>query len=132
MIKIIYMLFALGLIMTAVSANDGFILHSLDEAKRLAISTKKPMLLIFGAEACKFCKILQNDLLSDPLKSLTNEYIICYLDINHDPNLRTKYRISMVPDSRVVLNDQEISMIKGYSKETYINWLKKVKAEHLH
>jgi len=126
MIKVIYMLFAIGLIMTAASANDSFIVTSLKDAKMLSESTKKPILLIFGADYCKYCNELKSDLFASPLKELTDNYIICYVDVDKEPNIKS-YSVTMIPDSRVIKNNREIAKIKGYSSNNYVRWIKNVK-----
>lgn len=118
------MLFALSLIMTAASANDSFILTSFKDAKFLSESTGKPIILIFGTNNCRFCTKLKSDLFSEPLKSATDKYIICYLDLDDNPELKQEYKVSIIPDSRILKNNKQTSKIKGYSPENYYNWLK--------
>ena len=72
MIKIIYVLFAIGSMLTIASANDSFIVTSIKDAKTLSESTNKSILLIFGADYCKYCNQLKSDLFVSPLKELTD------------------------------------------------------------
>lgn len=119
----IYLLFFIAILITVASANDSFILNSIEETKRLSKLTNKPALIIFGADYCKFCNSLKEDILNNELSPIIDKYIICYIDIKSSPELKTKYHISMIPDSRILLKNQELSSKKGYSKESYKLWL---------
>jgi thioredoxin-related protein len=119
----IYLLFFIAILVTFASANDSFILDSIEETKRLSKLTNKPALIIFGADYCKFCNSLKEDILNNELSPIVDNYIICYIDIKSSPELKIEYNISMIPDSRILLNNQELSSKKGYSKESYKLWL---------
>lgn len=103
-------------------ANDGFILHSLDEAQQLSLTTDKPILLIFGADYCNYCHKLKQDILNTNIDS--HEYIICYIDLDKNIQYRESYQISILPDSRIFDHKKEITRLQGYQKETYKKWLK--------
>lgn len=113
--------------MTVASANDGFILSSLDEGRKLSNLTNKPLLVIFGSDNCQFCVSLKQDILDLTLSPHIDKYIICYVDLNEYPELKNKYEISMIPDSRIFIKDQQKSKLKGYSKQNYIRWLNDVR-----
>jgi thioredoxin-related protein len=121
------MLFALGLMLAVASANDSFVLTSFKDAKFLSESTEKPILLIFGTNSCKFCTELKSAIFVEPLKSATDKYIICYLDLDENPELKQEYDISIIPDSRIIKNNKQISGIKGYTASNYLKWLNNVK-----
>jgi thioredoxin-related protein len=124
MIKIIYVLFAIGSMLTIASANDSFVVTSIKDAKILSESTNKSILLIFGADYCRYCNQLKSDLFVSPLKELTDRYIICYVDLEKNPEMKSEYNVSMIPDSRILKNDNQISKIKGYSPKSYQDWIK--------
>jgi thioredoxin-related protein len=123
MVKIIYLIFVLGLLLTVASANDGFILSSIDEGRKLSNLTNKPLLVIFGSDNCPFCVSLKQDILDLKLSPDIDKYIICYIDLKEYPELKNQYDISMIPDSRIIINDQQKSKLKGYAKQNYIKWL---------
>jgi thioredoxin-related protein len=127
--KTIKNLLASLLILILFSANtfsDGFVLNSLIEAQTISEATKKPILLIFGADSCRFCSLLKNDLDSTLKKDIDN-FIVCYLDLKIDPALKEKYNVTLIPDSRIIQDDKTISIIKGYKTQDYKQWLKNVK-----
>lgn len=121
----IYLLFFIAILVTFASANDSFILNSIEETKRLSKLTNKPALIIFGADYCKFCNSLKEDILNNKLGPDINNYIMCYVDVKENPDLKIKYNVSMIPDSRMFIDNKEISRIKGYNIENYKKWLKK-------
>lgn len=102
---------------------ESFILDSLSEANKLSKSTNKPVLVIFGSDSCAFCVLLKKSIESD-LKNDIDGYIICYLDLGKNPELKTEYQISLIPDSRIVKDDTTISVKKGFNLREYKNWLK--------
>ena len=113
-------------LISCVALADGFILDSLTEAKKLSESTGKPILLIFGTESCPHCEFLKNDLLDNKIPS-ADKFIICYLGLDKNKDLKKEYSVSMIPDSRVVKKNKETSSIKGYDRTKYEKWLKDVK-----
>lgn len=105
---------------------DTFILNSLPEARRLSKETQKSILLIFGADSCNFCLLLKDDLESVLKKDIDN-FIICYIDLKSNPELKRQYDITSIPDSRIIFDDKTISSIKGYRKNDYKKWLENAK-----
>jgi len=120
-----YLLFFIAILATVTSANDTFILNSIEETKRLSKLTNKPALIIFGADYCKFCNNLKEDILNNELSPIIDNYIICYIDIKSSPELKTEYDISMIPDSRMFIDNKEISRIKGYNIKNYKKWIQR-------
>jgi thioredoxin-related protein len=108
---------------TILFANDGFILSSIEETQKLSKLTNRPALIIFGADYCKFCNVLKQDILNHQLSPAVDKYIICYVDIKENSALKDKYGISIIPDSRIFVNSKEAHKTKGYSKDIYIKWL---------
>jgi thioredoxin-related protein len=123
MLKTICLVFLSSILSTIVSANDSFILHSLTEANRLSATTKKPVLLIFGSESCRYCNMLKKDILIYELSPSIDKYIVCYIDTDKNPEFKNKYNVSVIPDSRILSHNKEIRKNKGYSKYKYIKWL---------
>ena len=105
---------------------DSFILNSLPEAQKLSQQTQQPILLIFGSESCNFCSFLKNDL-DSVLKKDVENFIVCYLDIKSDPELKKQYNVTLIPDSRIISNDKTVFSIKGYNQKNYKKWLENAK-----
>lgn len=111
----------------AYSNNETFILSSIQEAEKISDVSQKPMLVIFGSENCGYCTKLKNDLVSNVESSYIDPYIICYIDLNKNENLKKKYDISSIPDSRIFFKRKMKSSTKGYKKIEYLEWLDKNK-----
>lgn len=105
-------------------AKDSFILSSLDEAMVLSQSTNKPVLLIFGADYCRYCISLKENILNLELSPEINKYIICYIDIKIHSDLKKQYSVSTIPDSRIIIDNKQQKSIIGYNRQKYISWLK--------
>jgi thioredoxin-like negative regulator of GroEL len=105
---------------------EGFVLDSLKEAQVLSKATNKPILLIVGSESCNYCLKLKNDL-NSVLKNDIDDFIVCYLDIKSNPEIKNQFNISLIPDSRIINNDRVNSIIKGYKPNDYKKWLQNVK-----
>jgi thioredoxin-related protein len=111
---------------TSLYAGD-FTVKSLEEAKKLSQSTNQPILLIFGSPYCSFCNKLTMDIQNGSLTEYLDPYIICYVDLEKNEEYKDKYKINMIPDSRIISNDKETSKATGYKKNEYIQWLKNAK-----
>jgi thioredoxin-related protein len=125
--KIIYLIFVFLLTINTALSRDGFILDSFTEAKTLSKKTKRPVLLIFGADYCNYCSLLKTDILSNKLSPEVDNYIVCYIDLKEMPNFKNDYGVSIIPDSRIIVDDMEISSTKGYGNRKYRSWLQNVK-----
>lgn len=123
MVKLIYLISVIGILLTAAYANDGFILNSLEQTNKLSQEINKPALIIFGSDDCKFCNLLKQDIINYKLSPDIDKYIICYIDIKKNPELKNEYDVSVIPDSRILINGKETNRIKGYSKTNYMKWL---------
>lgn len=107
--------------------GNEFILSSFPEAQQLSKKTQQPILAIFGSDNCMFCKTLISDIRSNKLSPEIDNYIICYVDVSKDKKYKSEYNINMVPDSRIILNNKQMSKNLGYTKEEYKNWIKNAK-----
>ena len=105
---------------------DTFILSSVKEAQTLSEATEKPILSIFGAESCRFCSILKNDL-GHALKKDVDNFIVCYIDIKSEPALKEQLKITSVPNSRIIEGGKVKSSMVGYKQDDYKKWLQNAK-----
>ena len=77
------------------------------------------VLIIFGADWCKYCKILKEDMPSMNL----NGYVVCVVDVTKNKEAKIKSGISSLPTSVVMEGGKEVARSVGYSKEQYKEWL---------
>lgn len=122
--KTISLVFSVIVLISSAFGGDNFILSSVDEAQQLSKSSKKPMLLIFGADYCSYCVILKDNILQEDYKELMEPFIVCYVDVEEHPNLKDKYSVSIIPHSKIIYSDGSVRSMEGYSKNLYKKWLK--------
>lgn len=80
---------------------------------------ERNVLVIFGAEWCKYCKILKNDM---PIMNLDG-YVICYVDVTKNKDLKVRKGISSLPTSMIIDQGREVSRKVGYLEQEYKDWL---------
>jgi len=103
-------------------ANDK-IFNDLLSAKQYSKKSNTKLLVIFGADWCKFCNNLKTDL-SNNIESLEN-YTICYIDSDSHKILSLRYRVKTIPDYMILVDDKIIKRQKGYTTfDNFLEWLK--------
>jgi len=84
----------------------------------------KPILLVFTAEWCGYCRSLKKE-----LKSIIpdHKYVVCFLDIDNETNkkLVDQFKVKSLPTSIIIDQKQnkEIKRNTGFLKEAYKSWL---------
>lgn len=91
-----------------------------EKANKLSKQLNKPLVLIFVASWCPYCKDLKKDLLH--IKQFNNA-VVCILDIEKNSKTVEKYSIKILPTSVIVKADKEQSRYSGYKRENYETWL---------
>lgn len=99
------------------------IVSNLSDAVALSEDTQMPLLLVFGADWCQHCNNLKRDLNSPEFAGSLDNYIICYINIDKNPDLKKEYRVRTLPDSRIIRNKIEQSIIVGYERNKYKKWI---------
>lgn len=93
----------------------------LNDAKVVAKQNSQDLLLIFSADYCKFCKSLKDEILSS---NLTDNFVVCVIDIESNRILSRKFKARNLPTSIVVDDNlNEKSRIVGYNNQKYVVWL---------
>jgi thioredoxin-related protein len=108
-------------------SKANYIVDSLPEAQQISSQTQQPILVIFGSDSCVFCDKLKTDINNQTLIEYIDPYIVCYVDLNEYPQYKGEYKITIIPDSRILSNNKMVSKAQGYSKDKYIDWLKSLK-----
>ena len=74
-------------------------LHDMQKAHQIAISENKPMLIVFGASWCKYCKKLENETLSDSRMEqyIKQNFIPVHLDLDEEKNIGKILEIKSLP-----------------------------------
>jgi thioredoxin-related protein len=89
-------------------------LHS---AHRLAVQTNKPMLLVFGAEWCGWCKRLEKTTLEDPhmVEYINSSFVPIRIDVDQQKRVAEILEVSSLPCT-IVLSPQAdlLGRIEGF------------------
>lgn len=80
---------------------------------------ERNVLVIFGADWCKYCKILKGDM---PNMNLDG-YVVCVVDVTKNKELKDRHGVSSLPTSIVMDNGKEVARTTGYSAQQYKDWL---------
>lgn len=93
----------------------------LQKAHAVAQAENKPMLVVFGAEWCKFCKKLEEETLTDPeLETfLRSNFVLVYLDLDEQGKVGRILEVKSVPCT-VVLSPKAdlLGRIVGFKTST--------------
>ena len=122
MIKLLIIMMALICANNVYSSEQTFV-DSLEDAIVLSENTKMPILLVFGADWCQNCVLLKQDMGKGDLLSELDGFIVCYVNIEHNKELTTLYRVKNIPDSRIISEGIETKPLVGYNKQNYSRWL---------
>lgn len=105
--------------------ENPYFVDNLGDAIALSESSNKPILVVFGAEWCKYCKILIDDLNDEDSIRVLNDFIICSIDIDKDKAISQDFKVRNLPDSRILNNKIEIAAYVGYNgKKKYLTWVR--------
>lgn len=123
-----YFLYVLLIFIIAFNHNNSIAediyIDDIAVAEQEAEKTDKKLLLIFGADWCKYCVVLKNDL-EKQLDIVTESYVVCHIDYDTNKDLVRKYRINGgIPHSVIVNQNGSIKTKLGYSGFSgYKAWL---------
>lgn len=90
---------------------------NLKAAHKLAVRDNKPLLLVFGADWCHFCKKLENESLAHPALAnyINTTYVPVHLDFDKDERAREILKVERLPCTILVTKDAEIlDRFEGY------------------
>ncbi|MBL8851808.1 MAG: thioredoxin family protein [Planctomycetaceae bacterium] len=90
---------------------------NLKAAHRLAVRDNKPLLIVFGAEWCHFCKKLEEETLAHPAlaRYINDTYVPVHLDFDKDDRVRDILQVERLPCTILLTKDAEIlDRFEGY------------------
>jgi thiol-disulfide isomerase/thioredoxin len=81
--------------------------------ENIVLNSKKPALVLFGAERCTHCKAL-HPLLEDAVtEEFSGQLNVCYVDVDQNPKLVDKYDTAKIPVVAIFKNGEEKDRIRG-------------------
>lgn len=105
--------------------ENPYFVNNLGDAIALSESSNKPILVIFGAEWCRYCKVLIDDLNNEDSMEALQNFIICSIDIDKDKTISKEFKVRNLPDSRILNNKIELATYVGYNGKTkYLAWVR--------
>lgn len=106
---------------------EGLVL-TYDEAMQKSKELDRPVLLVFGAEWCKYCTKMKSETFSqDSVKEVLKKYIVSHVDVDKNPKIGAKYSVKSLP-YYVITNssEQDLKRGKGFmAADEFIKWLNK-------
>lgn len=97
---------------------------SLEDAYAESQNTGQAIVVIFGADWCKFCKNLDRDIKDNT--DILDDYIYVYVNIDDRTDLKTEYKVKTIPHCIVLENNIETKKKIGYKGITdFRNWINK-------
>jgi len=84
-----------------------------------SVRTGKPMLLVFGADWCVFCKKLEQTTLAEPemVKYINQNFVPVHLDADRDKKVASILEVKSLPCTVVLSPDADVlGRIEGFAK----------------
>ncbi len=87
-------------------------------AHQQALATKKPMMLVFGADWCTYCKKLDKETLGDPRMAefVNHSFVPVQLDLERDQRIAKILEVDRVPCTVILTPDADLlGRLIGYA-----------------
>lgn len=84
--------------------------HDLRAGYQTALREKKPLLLVFGADWCHFCKKLEQETLGHPAlaRYINTTYVAVHLDFDKDERVREILEVEKLPCTILLTTNAEV------------------------
>ena len=109
-----------GVMATAAGPKNGLNWQAdIFAAHKVSLRDGKPMLLVFGADWCVFCKKLEQTTLAEPemVKYINQNFVPVHLDVDKDKKVASILEIKSLPCTVVLSpNADLLGRIEGYEK----------------
>jgi thiol-disulfide isomerase/thioredoxin len=110
--------------------------HDLYEAHKASVATGRPMLIVFGADWCRYCRELDTKTLTNPnLAAYVSRYFIpVHLNTDHDKRVAEIFKAKPIPCT-VVLSPSAVLISRTFGYEEprpYFVELEKSRQQYVH
>lgn len=88
-------------------------------AHQVSVREGKPMLLVFGAEWCVFCKKLEQTTLAEPemVKYINTHFVPVHIDVDKEKKVASILEVKSLPCTVVLSPDADVlGRIEGFAK----------------
>lgn len=100
--------------------------NSFEQAKSLASQYNRPILVIFGASWCQWCKKMDTETLTNAnVKKMMEHYVLLHINTDKDRSVATKFGVRSLP-AYVITNagEQKLKSAYGYMKAPeFTRWI---------
>lgn len=115
------------------SIDIGITANSYHDAIQKSGDTGKPVLVIFHADWCDWCKKMKRDALTDSkVKNVLQNYILVKVDIDREKNIAGKFNVKQIP-AYVITNYKEGNLKSGNGYQNAVKfsaWLNNPELYH--
>lgn len=84
------------------------LLQNFDAAVQRAQLAGRPLLVVFGATWCSWCRKLESDLASRDAEPILRQWVVVKLDVDNEPELAERFQATTLPALRVVNSVQSV------------------------
>lgn len=91
--------------------------YDLKAAHKIAVATKRPLLLVFGGASCVYCRQFESKTLSDPAVAnyVNSQFVPVHLDYDKDRRIADILEVQSLPTSVVLNADADLlGSVVGY------------------
>lgn len=79
-----------------------------DEAVKLSQLHQRPILVVFGAKWCSWCRKLEEELAKEVAEKILTQWVVVKIDVDDYPEIATQMQASALPGLRVLGFDQSV------------------------
>lgn len=100
-------------------------LHSLDEALETATTRRTPIIVIFGADWCGPCRLLETEIEADAVQKELERWVPVHLDVDHEEQIAGTMAVTAIPALRILTPDgRVVGQQNGFMKADELTlWL---------
>lgn len=96
--------------------NQPQVAQNFEQAKQMSQSSGKPILALFGAAWCHWCKKMEQETLTnDSVRNVVSNYVYIKIDTDTNKNLVNQYKIRGLPTTLIIdSSGKEIKKEAGF------------------
>jgi thiol-disulfide isomerase/thioredoxin len=89
--------------------------HTMEAGIKLAQLEQRPLLVIFGADWCSWCRKLEAELVLDEADAVLKQWVIAHVDVDDEPEVAESMQANALPALRLLGPQQQVvAQREGY------------------